>query len=221
VQIGGGIQDFMYEVKMQNKLEKTLLLATNNAGKLRELHQLLQLLSQVRLVSPRDLGIQLDVAETGTSYAENASLKACAFAREAGMVVIADDSGLEVDALNGAPGIRSARYAPQPGATDGDRRTYLLENLAGQPRPWSARFRAWVVVAAPGAELFRAEGVCEGQIIPQERGTNGFGYDPIFLIPSMGKTMAELTDVEKNALSHRGNAIRVALPMLFNLFASM
>ena len=203
---------------MQKKLKKNLLLATNNAGKLKELHQLLQALEQVRLVSPQDLGIQLDVEETGNSYAENASLKACAFAEVAGVVVIADDSGLEVDALGGAPGIRSARYAPKPGATDADRRAYLLENLSAQPRPWTARFRAWVVVAAPGAELFRAEGVCEGEIISQERGTNGFGYDPIFMIPSMGRTMAELTDEEKNALSHRGNAIRAALPFLVDLF---
>ena len=204
---------------MQKKLKKSLLLATNNAGKLKELHQLLQPLEQVRLVSPQDVGLELDVEETGSTYVENASLKACAFAQAAGLVVIADDSGLEVDALGGAPGIRSARYAPKPGATDADRRAYLLENLTGQPRPWTARFRAWVVVAAPGAELFRAEGVCEGEIISQERGTNGFGYDPIFLFPSMRKTMAELSDEEKNTLSHRGNAIRAALPFLVDLFS--
>jgi len=209
----------MYEEKMQKKLINTLLLATNNVGKLKELHQLLQPLVQVRLVSPQDLELQLEVEETGSPYAENASLKACAFAQASGAVVIADDSGLEVDALNGAPGVRSARYAPKPGATDADRRAYLLENLSGQPRPWTARFRAWVVVAAPGAELFRVEGVCEGEIIPQERGSNGFGYDPIFLIPSMGRTMAELTDEEKNSLSHRGNAIRAALPFLGDLFS--
>ena len=196
-----------------------LLLATNNVGKLKELHQLLQPLSQVRLASPHDLGLQLDVKETGSTYVENASLKAVAFAQAAGLVVIADDSGLEVDALGGAPGVRSARYAPKPGATDADRRAYLLKNLTGQPRPWTARFRAWVVVAAPGEELFRAEGVCEGEIIPQERGTNGFGYDPIFLFPSMNKTMAELSDEEKNAISHRGNAIRAALPFLADLFS--
>ncbi len=94
----------------------------------------------------------------------------------------------------------------------------MLKNLAGKPRPWTARFRAWVAVAPPGEMIRLFEGVCEGEIIPEERGTNGFGYDPIFLIPAAGKTMAELTDVEKNTLSHRGNAVRAALPFLHELF---
>jgi len=206
---------------MPKKLKKTLLLATNNAGKLRELRQLLSELSGVQLLSPHEIGLELDVKETGSTYAENASLKAAAFAKQSGLIVIADDSGLEVDALGGAPGIRSARYSPEPGATDSDRRALLLENLGGNPRPWTARFRAWVAIAVPGAAIRQVEGVCEGEIIPEERGENGFGYDPIFWIPLKGCTMAELADDEKNAISHRGNAVRAALPILEEIFQEM
>jgi XTP/dITP diphosphohydrolase len=203
---------------MPKKLKKTLLLATNNAGKLRELRQLLSKLSGVQLLSPQEIGLELEVRETGSTYAENASLKAAAFAKRSGLIVIADDSGLEVDALGGAPGIRSARYSPLPGATDSDRRALLLENLGGHPRPWTARFRAWVAIAVPGEAIRQVEGICEGEIIPEERGENGFGYDPIFWIPLKGRTMAELTDDEKNAISHRGNAVREALPILEEMF---
>jgi XTP/dITP diphosphohydrolase len=199
-------------------LKKILLLATNNAGKLRELRQLLSKLSGVQLLSPQEIGLELEVRETGSTYAENASLKAAAFAKRSGLIVIADDSGLEVDALGGAPGIRSARYSPLPGATDSDRRALLLENLGGHPRPWTARFRAWVAIAVPGEAIRQVEGICEGEIIPEERGENGFGYDPIFWIPLKGRTMAELTDDEKNAISHRGNAVREALPILEEMF---
>jgi XTP/dITP diphosphohydrolase len=202
---------------MPKKLKKKLLLATNNAGKLKELHQLLGSLIGVELLTPKEIGIQLEVEESGYTYRENAALKATAFSQKSGILVIADDSGLEVDALGGAPGIRSARYAPKPGATDADRRAFLLKNLTGYPRPWTARFRAWVAIAVPGEEIRFVEGICEGEIIPEERGTNGFGYDPIFLIPSVGRTMAELTDPEKNAISHRGNAIRSALPILIEI----
>jgi XTP/dITP diphosphohydrolase len=204
---------------MPKKLKKILLLATNNAGKLRELRQLLSKLSGVQLLSPQEIGLELEVRETGSTYAENASLKAAAFAKRSGLIVIADDSGLEVDALGGAPGIRSARYSPLPGATDSDRRALLLENLGGHPRPWTARFRAWVAIAVPGEAIRQVEGICEGEIIPEERGENGFGYDPIFWIPLKGRTMAELTDDEKNAISHRGNAVREALPILEEMFA--
>ena len=202
---------------MPKKLKKKLLLATNNAGKLKELHQLLGSLIGVELLTPKEIGIQLEVEESGNTYRENAALKATAFSQKSGILVIVDDSGLEVDALGGAPGIHSARYAPKPGATDADRRAFLLKNLTGYPRPWTARFRAWVAIAVPGEEIRFVEGICEGEIIPEERGTNGFGYDPIFLIPSVGRTMAELTDPEKNAISHRGNAIRSALPILIEI----
>jgi len=130
------------------------------------------------------------------------------------LVTLADDSGLEVDALGGQPGLHSARYVTRPEATDADRRQLLLERLEGQPKPWRARFRCWVAVVAPDGRTQLAEGVCEGEILPEERGQNGFGYDPIFLIPELGKSMAELSMEQKNRLSHRARAVQAALPLL-------
>lgn len=205
---------------MQNQLQSKLLLATNNSGKLIELRNLLAELPKVELFSPEDLKIELHVDEIGVDYAENASLKARAFGNASGMAALADDSGLEVDALEGAPGLFSARYAPQPGATDADRRAYLLENLSGLAPPWPARFRAVIAIALPNGELHFAEGVCEGEIIPEERGTGGFGYDPIFLLQGSGKTMAELSDVEKNLVSNRARAVQAAMPVLKKIFVS-
>ena len=171
----------------------------------------------VALLFPQDLGLTLHIAETGNSYAENAALKAKAWAEATGLLALADDSGLEVDALHGAPGIFSARYAPQPNATDADRRRYLLQQLAGHPRPWTARFRCVIALAEPQGKIHLAEGRCEGEIIPEERGTHGFGYDPIFLIPERGQTMAELPPAEKNRISHRARALQAALPTLRRL----
>ena len=168
----------------------------------------------MRFSHPSDLGITLEVAEDGQTYAENAARKAAAFAKASGMVALADDSGLEVDALGGQPGLHSHRFTHLPNATDADRRKYLLEQLGDKPRPWTARFRATVAVARPSGEIKLAEGECEGEIIPDERGTNGFGYDPIFFIPELGRTMAELAMDEKNRLSHRARAIRNAIPIL-------
>jgi XTP/dITP diphosphohydrolase len=138
-----------------------------------------------------------------------------------------------VDALDGAPGLYSARYSPKPGATDKDRRAYLLQNLKDRPRPWTARFHATIAIAFPESlwsqaarrlelqELAHAfqifEGICEGEIIPGERGTGGFGYDPIFLLTDLGKTMAELSMEEKNRLSHRAKAVMKAKPNLLQL----
>lgn len=195
---------------------KEILLASNNPGKLREIASLLTDLG-VRMLSPRDLGLNLTVAEVGGTYTENAALKARAFSRQAGMIALADDSGLEVRILGGEPGLHSARYAPDPEATDADRRRYLLERLSPLPRPWLARFHCTVAIATPGEELEFTEGNCEGEIIPVERGTGGFGYDPIFYIPSMGKTMAELSLVEKNQVSHRARAVTAARPILREL----
>lgn len=190
-----------------------LLLATNNPGKLRELRAILADLP-LELLAPADLGLDLDVPEDGTTYAENAAKKALAFARASGLPCLADDSGLEVDVLDGAPGLHSKRYAPNPGATDAERRAVLLQNLAGKPRPWTARFRATMAVAAPDGRVEWTEGVCEGQIIPQERGSGGFGYDPVFLLDGMTQTMAELPEETKNRLSHRARAARAAVPIL-------
>ncbi|MCB2179685.1 RdgB/HAM1 family non-canonical purine NTP pyrophosphatase [bacterium] len=202
---------------MLTKLKGAILLATNNPGKLLELQQLLAPLENVQLLTPKMLGIDLDVDETGSTYQENASLKAEAFAEVSGVLTLADDSGLEVDALDGAPGIHSKRYSPQPGASDADRRALMVANLQGKARPWTARFRACVALCVPNKGVQTVDGACEGEIIPEERGSNGFGYDPIFYIPALERTMAELTDEEKNAVSHRGNAVRAAIPLLVEL----
>ena len=190
-----------------------LLIATENQGKIHELQELLAALN-VELVTPRKLGLNLAVIEDGETYEENAGKKARAYAAASGLISFADDSGLEVDALGGAPGLYSARYSPKPGATDADRRAYLLENLRDKPRPWLAHFHATVAIATPDGELRFADGNCHGEIIPEERGTGGFGYDPLFFIPSMGRTMAELTMNEKNRLSHRALAVQNAAQIL-------
>lgn len=203
---------------MQFKLQKSLLLATNNPGKLRELQILLSDMEGVRLVSPVEVGLELNVDELGDTYAENAALKANAFAQASGLVTLADDSGLEVDALNGNPGLHSARYSPQADATDADRRAYLLENLADKPRPWTARFVATIAVVAPGGEALFAVGLCKGEIIPTARGEGGFGYDPIFVLQGGGLTMAELSENDKNRVSHRAKAVYAAGGILSNLF---
>jgi XTP/dITP diphosphohydrolase len=184
-----------------------LLIATENKGKMRELQELLSELPGIDLVLPSQLGIVLNVEETGSTYAENAALKARAYCEAGRMVTLADDSGLEVYALDGAPGVYSARYSSKPGATDADRRAFLLENLKGKPRPWLAHFHAAIAIALPGGEVRIAEGDCPGEIIPEERGSNGFGYDPIFLLNERGLTMAELGENEKNRLSHRARAV--------------
>jgi len=191
-----------------------ILIASNNRGKLAEIQALVRG-AAFELVTPAMLGLHLEVPEDGASYAENASLKALSFARLAQMMTLADDSGLEVDCLGGDPGLHSARYAPHPGATDADRRAILLSKLASHPPPWTARFRCTLALGKPDGQVYLAEGVCEGEIIPQERGQNGFGYDPVFLLPSLGRTMAELTLDQKNRLSHRARAVQAALPEIY------
>jgi len=190
-----------------------ILVATTNKGKMREFQGLFTGLG-LEILTPTDLNIDLDVDETGDTYAENATLKAKAYANFAQIPVLADDSGLEVDALSGAPGLRSARYSPKPGATDADRRSYLLEQLHPFPPPWTARFRCVIAIAEPSGALHFSEGTCEGQIISEERGQSGFGYDPIFLVEGRGLTMAELEFGEKNRISHRARAVQGAIPIL-------
>ena len=190
-----------------------LLIATNNQGKIVEFQELLAG-SGIEFVTPAQINIQLEVEEDGSTYQENAAKKAVAFAHTSGLVSLADDSGLEVDVLGGAPGLYSARYSPKPGANDADRRAFLLANLNDKPRPWTAHFHATIAVASPIGEVEFAEGNCYGEIIPEERGTGGFGYDPIFLLTDMGKTMAELGMEEKNRLSHRARALMAAIPIL-------
>jgi XTP/dITP diphosphohydrolase len=194
-----------------------ILIATNNKGKVKELQDLLKG-TGLELVTPADINLNLEVEEDGATYAENAVKKANAFARASGLVSLADDSGLEVDALDGAPGLHSARYHPKSGANDADRRAYMLENLKGKPRPWKARFHATIAIAIPDKDVHVVEGNCLGEIIPNERGTGGFGYDPIFLLPELNKTMAELEMDEKNRLSHRAKAVMNAIPFLRKIY---
>jgi len=193
-----------------------LLIATNNRGKQREIRSLLVDLD-VELVTPADLDLTLEVVEDGANYQENAAKKAIAFAKATGLLTLADDTGLEVKALGEAPGLYSARFAPQPNATDADRRAYLLEKLRPHPQPWQARFVCVVSIAGLDGALHFTRGICLGEIISDERGSHGFGYDPIFLIPTVGVTMAELSMQEKNRLSHRALAVKAALPKLINL----
>jgi len=203
---------FLIEIK-RSAMPARLLIATNNPGKRLEIVDLLQGLD-CQIVTPAELGLTLVVEETGQTYAENAALKAEAFCRLSGLITLADDSGLEVDALAGAPGIHSARYAPQPNATDADRRAYLLQQLQGKPRPWTAHFHCTLAIQQPNAPIRFVTGDCYGEIIPKERGQNGFGYDPIFYLPELQRCMAELSMAEKNRLSHRARALLAARPIL-------
>ncbi len=183
-----------------------LLIATTNNGKIREFRDLLAGCGW-QLVTPRDVGLSLDVEETGNSYLENARLKAHAFCQASGLPALADDSGLEIDALGGAPGLYSARYAG-PDTTHGDKMKQVLAALAGLPdAPRTARFRAVVVVAFPDSRELTAEGVCEGIIAETPRGAGGFGYDPVFLVEGGPLTMAELPAPQKNDISHRARAV--------------
>jgi XTP/dITP diphosphohydrolase len=196
-----------------------LLLATNNKGKMREYQSLLSGVP-FELVSPAELGITTEVAEVGGSFEENARLKATTLARESGWLTLADDSGLEVDALNGEPGTLSARYAGE-GASDKDRVNYLLsrlEDVPGEKR--TARFRCVIAIATPGGEVEFCSGECEGLIAFAPRGDKGFGYDPIFYLPELDKTMAELTLEIKNKVSHRAKAAEKARELLVRKYNS-
>lgn len=182
-----------------------LLIATNNRGKVREYQELLDGLD-FELCGLAQLGITDDVDEIGETFAENARLKARAYGSVSGLLTLADDSGLEVDALDGAPGVYSARYAG-PGARDADRIRKLLTALEGTPEETrSARFRCVIALAWPDGRLETFEGQCEGVIASEPRGTNGFGFDPVFYMPEHGCTMAELPMEVKNRISHRGRA---------------
>jgi XTP/dITP diphosphohydrolase len=190
-----------------------LLLATTNKGKIIEYRYLFRGLPW-ELVTPTDTGISADVEEGDISMEENARHKAFVYAGLSRLVSVADDSGLEVDALGGEPGIRSARYAGK-GASDRDRIEYLLGKLQGVP--WekrTARFRCIIAVATPEKILKVCEGECQGIIGFEAKGDNGFGYDPIFYFPEFNKTMAELTSEIKNQISHRARAAQKACRVL-------
>lgn len=188
-----------------------LLLATNNPGKVREMRRLLAG-EPFEVVTPADLGIALEVVEDGEGYAENATLKARAFAEAGHCLALADDSGIEVEALGG-PGPLSARYGG-PGLDDAGRTALMLRELQDVPdSKRGARYRAVVVIAWPEGRVERFEGAWEGSIGRHLRGENGFGYDPIFRTTD-GRSAAELTAGEKDAVSHRGQAVRAALRLL-------
>lgn len=188
---------------------KKVLLATNNPGKTRELGYLMAGTTW-GFTTPAEEGIDLDVEETGTTFEQNAVLKAKEFARISNLISLADDSGLEVDSLGGEPGVFSARYGG-PGLTDKQRSEYLLAQLKAVP--WEerqARFRCVIVIAFPDGEMVMCKGECLGIITFEPKGKNGFGYDPVFYLPEFDKTMAELDMDHKNEISHRGKAARQA-----------
>ena len=193
-----------------------LLVGTQNAGKRREYQDLLAELP-LQWVSPQEAGLDtFEPEETGTTFEENARLKALAYARAADMPALADDSGLEVDALDGAPGIYSARYGG-PGATDADRYVKLLKALEAVPEAQrGARFVCVVALAWPDGRLYTARGTLEGRIGHAPQGTFGFGYDPIFVLPD-GRHLAELPAGEKHTISHRGAALAAFKPTLLRV----
>lgn len=180
------------------------VLATHNQKKLREMDEILSAYG-VEVVSPKELGIDLEVEETGTTFAENAMLKAKAICEAAGLPAIADDSGLCVDALSGAPGVYSARYGGE-GLDDVGRYRLLLENLRGQTSR-TAHFACAIACAFPNGDTLTAEGKVEGTIAFAPMGEGGFGYDPIFFYPPLRKTFGQLTAEEKHGISHRGKAL--------------
>jgi len=192
---------------------RVLLVATHNRGKLREYEELLAGLP-VRCAYLSDLGIAEEPQEEHVGFAQNAALKALFFANRAGLLTLADDSGLEVDALDSDPGVRSARYSGV-GRSDKERYELLLARLSEiPPEARAARFRCVIAVAESGNLLFTVEGTCEGTIAMHPRGAHGFGYDPVFYMAERGCTMAELRPDIKNQISHRARAAQAALPLL-------
>jgi XTP/dITP diphosphohydrolase len=195
---------------------KKLLVATGNPGKLKEFAGMLAGVP-FELVSLADAGIDADVPETGVTFEENAALKATAYAAMSGMITLADDSGLEVKALGGEPGVRSARYAGE-GASEVERMALLLQNLENVPESErQARYRCVIALARPDQAPAFFSGECRGRITESPRGGHGFGYDPVFLLPEFGRTMAELNVDEKARVSHRGMAAQGAVKALMTM----
>ena len=182
-----------------------LVLASDNKNKLREFRTLFENFG-VELISKAESGFTEEVEETGETFAENARIKAEAVMRATGLAAVADDSGLCVDALGGAPGVHSARYTANHADSDADRYNLLLRNLGGRDDR-AARFVCSLCCAFPNGDILTAEGTCEGTILSAPRGENGFGYDPVFRPDGFDRSMAELTMEEKNAISHRGKAL--------------
>ena len=194
-------------------MTQTLLVATHNRGKVAEFAEMLADLD-LAWVGLDDVGIRQDVAETGLPFQENAELKALAYAAQTGLLTLADDSGLEVDALDGQPGVYTARYGGA-GLSHQQRYELLLRNLAGVPETArTARFRCVIALARPEEVVGTAVGVCEGRIAFAPAGSGGFGYDPVFFLPDRNLTMAQLPSAVKHQISHRGRAMQAILPLL-------
>ncbi len=200
-----------------------LVLATKNKGKIREIKDFLSDIPGLEILSLLDLDkdVSLEIKETGTTFEENAFIKAFEVAKATGLPALADDSGLEVDALGGKPGVKSARFGGEH-ISDDERNRKLLSLISNIPlEERTARFRCvMVLVVPPDFEKYVTEGVCEGIITDKPRGKAGFGYDPIFFVPSLGKTMAELTLEEKNRISHRGKALAKMKEVIKELLSS-
>ncbi|MBO4212034.1 MAG: XTP/dITP diphosphatase [Oscillospiraceae bacterium] len=191
-----------------------VVLASQNCHKLEEIQNILSRFD-MELVLQSELGVRVDVEETGSSFEENSVLKAKAVMEATGLPAIADDSGLCVDALEGAPGIYSARYGAPDCVSDRDRLEYLLNNLRTiRSEERTARFLCVITLAYPDGRILTARGSCEGLITLEPRGTEGFGYDPVFYIPSQGCTFAQMGQQQKNAISHRANALKRLCQML-------
>ena len=195
-------------------MKRKLLVATHNRGKVVEYSEMLAAL-EVQWLGLDDIGVTLEVDETGDTFEANAILKSRTYAQTTGLLTLADDSGLEVDALGGAPGIYTARYGG-PGLNPQQRYEFLLRNLRDVAWPQrSARFRCVIALAAEdGTPIGTAEGICEGMIATEAAGDGGFGYDPVFYLPARQKTMGQLAPVEKHAISHRGRALQAIEPLL-------
>lgn len=189
-----------------------LLIATKNRGKVQEIRALMGigLQKNVEVLTLADVSGFPEPREDGKTFQENARIKALHYAKAHKMLCVADDSGLSVDALGGLPGVRSARYAGE-GASDAANNAHLLHELARHPRPWKAAFVCAAVAALPGRVVAEGTGTLPGQIVPEPRGEEGFGYDPVFLVDSTWKTLAELPAAEKNRISHRGQAMRALI----------
>ena len=184
----------------------TYVIATNNAHKLHEIRDILEN-DRRRFISMKEAGIATDPEENGLTFEENALIKARAACKASGMPALADDSGLEVDALNGEPGIRSARYCE---GSDADRVVYLLKKMENVPADArGAQFVSAIACVYPDGTEFAVRGVCRGVILTENRGEGGFGYDPVFFVPQEGETFASMPQTRKNAISHRANSLKI------------
>jgi XTP/dITP diphosphohydrolase len=193
-----------------------LLIATNNLNKVQELVEILAGLP-LAITTPAQEGLTLDPEETGATFEENAVIKACAFAQASGLLTLADDSGLEVDALGGEPGVYSARYGGTVKDDHAGRNRLVLDKLIALNVPWAkrtGRFRCVIALATPERLIGTVQGVVEGYIAYEPKGSNGFGYDPIFFVPEFNQTLAEVPSAQKHSISHRGRAGRAAAKLV-------